>query len=175
MNRLLQGDVGSGKTVVALSAMLLAAENGYQSALMAPTEILAEQHFLTFEKLLKTLGVKTAILTSSTKTAAKKKILKELAEGKIQIIVGTHSLIQEGVKFANLRLAVIDEQHRFGVRQRSLLKEKTAKLDLLTMTATPIPRTLALAFYGDLEVSTISELPPGSAKRAPGVYCVSAY
>ena len=161
MNRLLQGDVGSGKTVVALSAMLLAAENGYQSALMAPTEILAEQHFLTFEKLLKTLGVKTAILTSSTKTAAKKKILKELAEGKIQIIVGTHSLIQEGVKFANLRLAVIDEQHRFGVRQRSLLKEKTAKLDLLTMTATPIPRTLALAFYGDLEVSTISELPPG--------------
>ena len=161
MNRLLQGDVGSGKTVVALSAMLLAAENGYQSALMAPTEILAEQHFLTFEKLLKTLGVKTAILTSSTKTAAKKKILKELAEGKIQIIVGTHSLIQDDVQFANLRLAVIDEQHRFGVRQRSLLKEKTAKLDLLTMTATPIPRTLALAFYGDLEVSTISELPPG--------------
>ena len=161
MNRLLQGDVGSGKTVVALSAMLLAAENGYQAALMAPTEILAEQHFLTFEKLLKTLGVKTAILTSSTKTAAKKKILKELAEGKIQIIVGTHSLIQDDVKFANLRLAVIDEQHRFGVRQRSLLKEKTAKLDLLTMTATPIPRTLALAFYGDLEVSTISELPPG--------------
>ncbi len=161
MNRLLQGDVGSGKTVVALSAMLLAAENGYQSALMAPTEILAEQHFITFGKLLKSLGVKTAILTSSTKAAAKKKILKELAEGKIQIIVGTHSLIQEDVQFATLRLAVIDEQHRFGVRQRSLLKEKTAKLDLLTMTATPIPRTLALAFYGDLEVSTISELPPG--------------
>lgn len=161
MNRLLQGDVGSGKTVVALSAMLLAAENGYQSALMAPTEILAEQHFITFGKLLKSLGVKTAILTSSTKAAAKKKILKELAEGKIQIIVGTHSLIQDDVQFANLRLAVIDEQHRFGVRQRSLLKEKTAKLDLLTMTATPIPRTLALAFYGDLEVSTISELPPG--------------
>ena len=161
MNRLLQGDVGSGKTVVALSAMLLAAENGYQSALMAPTEILAEQHFITFGKLLKSLGVKTAILTSSTKAAAKKKILKELAEGKIQIIVGTHSLIQDDVQFATLRLAVIDEQHRFGVRQRSLLKEKTAKLDLLTMTATPIPRTLALAFYGDLEVSTISELPPG--------------
>ena len=161
MNRLLQGDVGSGKTVVALCAMLLAVENGYQAALMAPTEILAEQHFITFEKMLKNLGVKTAILTSSTKAAAKRKILKELQEGTIQIIVGTHSLIQEDVKFANLRLAVIDEQHRFGVRQRAQLKEKTAKLDLLTMTATPIPRTLALAFYGDLEVSTLTELPPG--------------
>lgn len=161
MNRLLQGDVGSGKTVVALCAMLLAAENGYQAALMAPTEILAEQHFITFEKMLKSLGVKTAILTSSTKAAAKRKILKELQDGTIQIIVGTHSLIQEDVKFANLRLAVIDEQHRFGVRQRAQLKEKTAKLDLLTMTATPIPRTLALAFYGDLEVSTLTELPPG--------------
>lgn len=161
MNRLLQGDVGSGKTVVALCAMLLAAENGYQAALMAPTEILAEQHFIIFEKMLKALGVKTAILTSSTKAAAKRKILKELQDGTIQIIVGTHSLIQEDVKFANLRLAVIDEQHRFGVRQRAQLKEKTAKLDLLTMTATPIPRTLALAFYGDLEVSTLTELPPG--------------
>lgn len=161
MNRLLQGDVGSGKTVVALCAMLLAAENGYQAALMAPTEILAEQHFITFEKMLKALGVKTAILTSSTKAVAKRKILKELQDGTIQIIVGTHSLIQEDVKFANLRLAVIDEQHRFGVRQRAQLKEKTAKLDLLTMTATPIPRTLALAFYGDLEVSTLTELPPG--------------
>lgn len=161
MNRLLQGDVGSGKTVVALCAMLLAAENGYQAALMAPTEILAEQHFITFEKMLKALGVKTAILTSSTKAAAKRKILKELQDGTIQIIVGTHSLIQEDVKFANLRLAVIDEQHRFGVRQRAQLKEKTTKLDLLTMTATPIPRTLALAFYGDLEVSTLTELPPG--------------
>ena len=161
MNRLLQGDVGSGKTVVALCAMLLAAENGYQAALMAPTEILAEQHFITFEKMLKALGVKTAILTSSTKATAKRKILKELQDGTIQIIVGTHSLIQEDVKFANLRLAVIDEQHRFGVRQRAQLKEKTAKLDLLTMTATPIPRTLALAFYGDLEVSTLTELPPG--------------
>lgn len=161
MNRLLQGDVGSGKTVVALCAMLLAAENGYQAALMAPTEILAEQHFITFEKMLKALGVKTDILTSSTKAAAKRKILKELQDGTIQIIVGTHSLIQEDVKFANLRLAVIDEQHRFGVRQRAQLKEKTAKLDLLTMTATPIPRTLALAFYGDLEVSTLTELPPG--------------
>ncbi len=161
MNRLLQGDVGSGKTVVALCAMLLAVENGYQAALMAPTEILAEQHFLTFKRILKGLKVNLAVLSSSTKTAAKKKILKELADGKIDILVGTHAVIQDDVKFHNLRLAVIDEQHRFGVKQRSKLKEKTAKLDLLTMTATPIPRTLALAFYGDLDVSTLSELPPG--------------
>ena len=161
MNRLLQGDVGSGKTVVALCAMLLAVENGYQAALMAPTEILAEQHFLTFKRILKGLKVNFAVLSSSTKAAAKKKILKELAEGKIDILVGTHAVIQDDVKFHNLRLAVIDEQHRFGVKQRSKLKEKTAKLDLLTMTATPIPRTLALAFYGDLDVSTLSELPPG--------------
>ena len=161
MNRLLQGDVGSGKTVVALCAMLLAAENGYQAALMAPTEILAEQHFLTFKRLLSGLNVNIAVLTSSTKTAARKKILKELADGKIDILVGTHAVIQDKVQFHNLRLAVIDEQHRFGVKQRSRLKEKTAKLDLLTMTATPIPRTLALAFYGDLEVSTLNELPPG--------------
>ena len=161
MNRLLQGDVGSGKTVVALCAMLLAVENGYQAALMAPTEILAEQHYLTFKRILKGLPVRISVLTSSTKTAAKKKILKALAEGEIDILVGTHAVIQDGVQFKNLRLAVIDEQHRFGVKQRSRLKEKTAKLDLLTMTATPIPRTLALAFYGDLEVSTLSELPPG--------------
>ncbi len=161
MNRLLQGDVGSGKTVVALCAMLLAVENGYQAALMAPTEILAEQHFLTFKRMLKNLPINVAILTSSTKAAQKKKILAGLADGTINILVGTHAVIQDNVAFHNLRLAVIDEQHRFGVKQRSKLKEKTAKLDLLTMTATPIPRTLALAFYGDLAVSTISELPPG--------------
>ena len=161
MNRLLQGDVGSGKTVVALCAMLLAVENGYQAALMAPTEILAEQHYFTFKRLLSGLPVNVAVLTSSTKAAARKKILKELADGTLHILIGTHAVIQDDVKFNNLRLAVIDEQHRFGVKQRSKLKEKTAKLDLLTMTATPIPRTLALAFYGDLEVSTISELPPG--------------
>ena len=161
MNRLLQGDVGSGKTVVALCAMLLAVENGYQAALMAPTEILAEQHYLTFKRILKDIPVNVAILTSSTKAAQKKKILTGLADGTIQILVGTHAVIQDKVQFHNLRLAVIDEQHRFGVKQRSKLKEKTAKLDLLTMTATPIPRTLALAFYGDLAVSTISELPPG--------------
>ena len=161
MNRLLQGDVGSGKTVVALCAMLLAVENGYQAALMAPTEILAEQHYLTFKKLLAGLPVNMAVLTASTKAAARKKILKELADGTLHILIGTHAVIQDNVKFHNLRLAVIDEQHRFGVKQRSKLKEKTAKLDLLTMTATPIPRTLALAFYGDLDVSTINELPPG--------------
>ncbi len=161
MNRLLQGDVGSGKTLVALSAMLLAAENGYQSALMAPTEILAEQHYLTFQKILKKLKVPVAVLTSSTKSAERKKILAALAEGSLSVIVGTHALIQDDVQFKNLKLAVIDEQHRFGVRQRGKLKEKTARLDLLTMTATPIPRTLALAFYGDLAVSTLTELPPG--------------
>ncbi len=161
MNRLLQGDVGSGKTVVALCAMLLAVENGYQAALMAPTEILAEQHFLTFKRLLAGLPVNVAVLTSSTKAAEKKKILKGLADGTVSILVGTHAVIEEDVQFHNLRLAVIDEQHRFGVKQRSKLKEKTSKLDLLTMTATPIPRTLALAFYGDLDVSTLNELPPG--------------
>lgn len=161
MNRLLQGDVGSGKTVVALCAMLLAVENGYQAALMAPTEILAEQHYLTFKKLLSGLPVRVEVLTSSTKPAAKKKIVDALAAGEIDILVGTHAVIQDNVQFARLRLAVIDEQHRFGVKQRSKLKEKTAKLDLLTMTATPIPRTLALAFYGDLDVSTLNELPPG--------------
>ena len=161
MNRLLQGDVGSGKTIVALSAMLLAAENGYQSALMAPTEILAEQHYLTFQKILKKLKVPVAVLTSSTKSAERKKILAGLADGSLSIVVGTHALIQDDVKFKNLKLAVIDEQHRFGVKQRGKLKEKTARLDLLTMTATPIPRTLALAFYGDLAVSTLTELPPG--------------
>lgn len=161
MNRLLQGDVGSGKTIVALAAMLLAAENGGQSALMAPTEILAEQHYLTFQKMLKKLKVPVAVLTSSTKAPERKKILAALADGSVTIVVGTHALIQDDVKFKNLRLAVIDEQHRFGVKQRGKLKEKTARLDLLTMTATPIPRTLALAFYGDLSVSTLTQLPPG--------------
>ncbi|WP_428897444.1 ATP-dependent DNA helicase RecG [Parelusimicrobium proximum] len=161
MTRLLQGDVGSGKTVVAMSAMLLAVENGYQAAMMAPTEILAEQHFLTMQKFLKGLDVKTALLTSSVKGKAKEKILSELKDGKIDIIVGTHSLIEKDVEFKNLKLVVIDEQHRFGVRQRSLLRDKAKNIDMLAMTATPIPRTLALAFYGDLEVSTITELPPG--------------
>ncbi|OGR45403.1 MAG: ATP-dependent DNA helicase RecG [Elusimicrobia bacterium GWA2_61_42] len=161
MGRLLEGDVGSGKTVVALSAMLLAAENGGQSVFAAPTEILAEQHILTFEKFLGGLGVRFALLTGRLKAAEKKKILADLAEGKIDILIGTHAVISEGVKFKNLRLVVVDEQHRFGVRQRAALRAKGDKADMLIMTATPIPRTLFLALYGDLDLSVIKELPPG--------------
>ncbi|MGB2578573.1 ATP-dependent DNA helicase RecG [Elusimicrobium simillimum] len=161
MTRLLQGDVGSGKTIVALSAMLLAVENGYQAVLMAPTEILAEQHFLTINNFLKKLKVKTVLLTSSVKGKAKTKALEDIANGDVDIVIGTHSVIEDNVVFKNLKLVVIDEQHRFGVRQRTKLREKAKNIDMLTMTATPIPRTLALAFYGDLEVSAITELPPG--------------
>ncbi|OIO03937.1 MAG: ATP-dependent DNA helicase RecG [Elusimicrobia bacterium CG_4_10_14_0_2_um_filter_56_8] len=161
MARLLEGDVGSGKTVVALSAMLLAAENGGQSVFAAPTEILAEQHFLTFEKFLKGLGVRFALLTGRLKAAEKKKVLDDLASGKIDILIGTHSVIGGGVKFNSLRLVVVDEQHRFGVRQRAALRAKGDKADMLIMTATPIPRTLFLALYGDLDLSVIREMPPG--------------
>jgi ATP-dependent DNA helicase RecG len=161
MARLLEGDVGSGKTVVALSAMLLAAENGGQSVFAAPTEILAEQHAYTFEKFLKGTGVRFALLTGRMKAAEKKKILADLAEGKIDILLGTHAVIGEGVVFKNLRLVVIDEQHRFGVRQRAALRAKGDKADMLIMTATPIPRTLFLAMYGDLDLSVLKELPPG--------------
>jgi len=161
MARLLEGDVGSGKTVVALSAMLLAAENGGQSVFAAPTEILAEQHFLTFERFLKGLGVRAALLTGRVKAAEKKKILADLADGKIDILLGTHAVISDGVKFRNLRLVVIDEQHRFGVRQRAALRAKGDRADMLIMTATPIPRTLFLALYGDLDLSVLKELPPG--------------
>ncbi|MDD4005003.1 MAG: ATP-dependent DNA helicase RecG [Elusimicrobiaceae bacterium] len=161
MTRLLQGDVGSGKTVAALSALLLAAENGWQGAFMAPTEILAEQHFMTLSRFLTGLPVKFELLTSRTTAAARRGILARLAGGETQLLVGTHAIIENDVKFKNLRLAVIDEQHRFGVEQRALLRGKTGIMDLLVMTATPIPRTLALAFYGDLDVSVIDELPPG--------------
>ncbi len=161
MTRLLQGDVGSGKTVTALSALLLAAENGYQGAFMAPTEILAEQHFMTLTKFLKDLPVKFELLTSRTTAAARRGILARLASGETSILVGTHAIIEEDVVFKNLRLAVIDEQHRFGVEQRAQLRSKTGIMDLLVMTATPIPRTLSLAFYGDLDISVIDELPPG--------------
>ncbi len=156
MNRLIQGDVGCGKTVVALMAMTLAAECGYQSALMAPTEILAEQHYLNIYKMLEDLGLKICLLTGSKKDRP----LKEIASGDIDMVVGTHALIQEGVVFKNLGLAVIDEQHRFGVMQRALLKKKAINPDVLVMTATPIPRTLALTLYGDLDYSVIDELPP---------------
>jgi len=161
MARLLEGDVGSGKTVVALSAMLLAAENGGQSVFAAPTEILAEQHFLTFGRFLEGLGVRAALLTGRVKAAEKKKILADLAAGKIDILLGTHAVISDGVVFKNLRLVVIDEQHRFGVRQRAALRAKGDRADMLIMTATPIPRTLFLAMYGDLDLSVLRELPPG--------------
>lgn len=161
MTRLLQGDVGSGKTVVALSALLLAVENGGQGALMAPTEILADQHRATLDRFLKGLPVRVASLTSRVPKKERAKIVERIAAGEIDIVVGTHAVLEEDVRFKSLRLAIVDEQHRFGVRQRTTLRQKGAQIDLLVMTATPIPRTLALALYGDLEVSTIDEMPPG--------------
>lgn len=162
MNRLLQGDVGSGKTIVALMIMLLAVDNGFQAALMAPTEILANQHFHTLQELLKDMPVKLALLTGSTKATERKLLFPALADGSLQIIVGTHALIEEKVAFRNLGLTIIDEQHRFGVAQRARFWEKTAHPPhMLVMTATPIPRTLAMTQYGDLDVSKIDELPPG--------------
>ncbi len=159
MNRLLQGDVGSGKTIVALISMLIAVDNGYQSAFMAPTEILAEQHYVTFLNLLNSLPVKVRLLIGSLKPKEKEKVLGEIETGEAQIIIGTHALIQERVNFKNLGLVVIDEQHRFGVMQRAMLIEKGYNPDVLIMTATPIPRTLALTLYGDLDVSIIDEMP----------------
>jgi ATP-dependent DNA helicase RecG len=157
MNRLIQGDVGCGKTVVALMAMMVAAESGYQAALMAPTEILAEQHFMNIYWLVEEMGLNICLLTGSKK----ERPLEKIASGEIHFVVGTHALIQEGVTFRNLGLAVIDEQHRFGVMQRALLKKKAVHPDVLVMTATPIPRTLALTLYGDLDYSVIDEIPPG--------------
>jgi ATP-dependent DNA helicase RecG len=161
MNRLLQGDVGSGKTAVALFTMVIVIENGYQTTIMAPTEILVEQHFLNIHKLVEQLGLKTALLTSSVKGKEREDILTRLSDGEINILIGTHALIQEGVRFKNLGLAIIDEQHRFGVMQRGILKKKGYSPDILVMTATPIPRTLAMTVYGDLELSVIDEMPPG--------------
>jgi len=156
MNRLIQGDVGCGKTIVAIFAMLSAIECGYQSALMAPTEILAEQHYLTIYKLIEELGLNICILTGSKKDRP----LDKISSGEIHIVVGTHALIQEDVKFKKLGLIVIDEQHRFGVMQRALLRRKGANPDVIVMTATPIPRTMSLTVYGDLDYSIINELPP---------------
>jgi len=161
MNRLLQGDVGSGKTIVALLVMLLAIESGFQAAIMAPTEILAEQHYRTMQGLVQTLGVRVVLLTSGIKGRKRRELLETIAMGNVDLIVGTHTLIQEGVGFKALALVVIDEQHRFGVLQRATLKRKGYYPDVLVMTATPIPRTLAMTVYGDLDVSTIDELPPG--------------
>jgi ATP-dependent DNA helicase RecG len=161
MARLLEGDVGSGKTVVAISALLLAVENGCQGVFMAPTEILAEQHYITFGKYLKDLKIKFALLTSRVKAKEKKEILAGLENGEIDLVVGTHAVLEENVRFKNLKLIVIDEQHRFGVRQRAALRRKGDKADMLVMTATPIPRTLFLALYGDLDLSALTDMPPG--------------
>jgi len=162
MNRLLQGDVGSGKTIVALMIMLIALDNGFQAALMAPTEILATQHLETIRRQLEGMDVHVALLTGSTKTAERRQILADLASGDLHIIIGTHALIEDPVKFKNLGLCIIDEQHRFGVAQRASFWDKTPfPPHTLVMTATPIPRTLAMTEYGDLDVSKIDELPPG--------------
>ena len=161
MHRLLQGDVGSGKTVVAALAVLTAVEAGYQAAVMAPTEILAEQHVVTFRDLIEPLGVRVSLLTSALKPRERAAARAALAAGEVGCAVGTHALVQEGVAFRRLGLAVVDEQHRFGVEQRARLRGKGEHPDLLVMTATPIPRTLALTLYGDLDVSVIDELPPG--------------
>lgn len=162
MNRLLQGDVGSGKTIVALMAMLIAMDNGFQSCLMAPTEILANQHFNGLTELAKKQNINIKILTGSTKTADRKIIHEELENGSLHILIGTHALLEDKVQFKNLGLAVIDEQHRFGVEQRSKLwKKNDIPPHILVMTATPIPRTLAMSLYGDLDISVIDELPPG--------------
>ena len=162
MNRLLQGDVGSGKTIVALMSMLIALDNGFQSCLMAPTEILANQHFNGLSELAKDLNINIKILTGSTKIANRKIIHEELENGSLHILIGTHALLEDKVKFQNLGLAVIDEQHRFGVEQRSKLwKKNEIPPHILVMTATPIPRTLAMSLYGDLDISVIDELPPG--------------
>ena len=162
MNRLLQGDVGSGKTIVALMAMLIALDNGFQSCLMAPTEILANQHFNGLTELAKDLNINIKILTGSTKTAERKIIHEALENGNLHILIGTHTLLEDKVQFKNLGLAIIDEQHRFGVEQRSKLWRKNdIPPHILVMTATPIPRTLAMSLYGDLDISVIDELPPG--------------
>lgn len=161
MNRLIQGDVGSGKTIVALLASLFVMENGYQTALMAPTEVLAEQHYLNLHQWLEPLGIKVALLTSNLKGIERENLHERIRQGDVQMVIGTHAVIQESVSFNRLGLAIIDEQHKFGVVQRGLLRKKGENPDVLVMTATPIPRTLALTIYGDLDVSLIDEMPPG--------------
>ncbi len=174
MNRLLQGDVGSGKTAVAVVAAALALQDGYQVAVMAPTEILAEQHHRTFAKMLAPLGKTVSLMTGSALPKARRAQREALATGKVSVAIGTHALIQEGVEFQKLGLVVIDEQHRFGVLQRHLLMAKGPRPDTLVMTATPIPRTLAMTLYGDLDVSVIDELPPGRTPIETRVYVEKA-
>ena len=174
MNRLLQGDVGSGKTLVALLCMLIAIDNGCQACMMAPTEILANQHFANVSKMLDGLGINVGLLTGSLKSSAKRKVKERLKQGSIDILIGTHALIEKDVQFADLGFVVIDEQHRFGVEQRSRLWTKSAQPPhVLVMTATPIPRTLAMTLYGDLDCSVIDELPPGR-KEIKTVHCTDS-
>jgi ATP-dependent DNA helicase RecG len=161
MHRLVQGDVGSGKTLVALASAVYAAESNLQSCLMVPTEILAEQHYQTSKRLLEPLGLRVALLTGRSKASERKEILQGLISGQIHLLIGTHAVIEEEVQFKSLALVIIDEQHRFGVRQRGILMQKGLSPHFLVMTATPIPRTLAMTVYGDLEVSVIDEMPPG--------------
>ncbi|MDD5496138.1 MAG: ATP-dependent DNA helicase RecG, partial [Candidatus Omnitrophica bacterium] len=170
MNRLLEGDVGSGKTVVAAYALALAAQNGFQGVMMAPTEVLARQHFISLSELLMPLGVNTALLVQGIDPKTKERICSDIREGRINVIVGTHAIIQEAVAFKALGLAVIDEQHKFGVTQRAVLKHKGRNPHILIMTATPIPRTLALTVYGDLDISVIREMPKG--RKAIATYWV---
>ena len=174
MNRLIQGDVGSGKTVVALLTCLYVVENGYQAAIMAPTEVLAEQHYLNLHRWVEPLGIKVALLTSSVKSSEREGLYQRIRNGDVQLVIGTHAVIQEAVEFNRLGLAIIDEQHKFGVVQRGLLKKKGESPDVLVMTATPIPRTLAMTIYGDLDVSTIDEMPPGRVPVETRVFMESA-
>src|SRR5437667_96589 len=161
MIRLLQGDVGSGKTIVAFEAIVIAVSNGYQAALMAPTEILAEQHFLNAKRILAPLNYRIAVVRRGIKKAEKQELLEKIASGEIQVIVGTHALLEERTLFKNLGMVIIDEQHRFGVVQRLQLMAKGENPNTLVMTATPIPRTLAMTLYGDLDLSVIDQMPPG--------------
>jgi len=174
MNRLIQGDVGSGKTIVALLTGLYVIECGYQAAIMAPTEVLAEQHFLNLHRWLEPLNVKVVLLTSSVKGSEREDLYQGIRNGDVQLVIGTHAVIQEAVEFHHLGLAIIDEQHKFGVVQRGLLKKKGGNPDVLVMTATPIPRTLAMTIYGDLDVSIIDEMPPGRMPVETKVFPESA-
>ena len=163
MRRLLQGDVGSGKTIVAFEAATVAMENGYQVAMMAPTEILATQHYFSARRILEPAGYRIVLLTGSLEAGRKQAIRSHVARGHAQMVIGTHALLEDKVEFERLGLVIVDEQHRFGVMQRMKLMRKNSEVqpDVLVMTATPIPRTLALTLYGDLDVSVIDELPPG--------------
>jgi ATP-dependent DNA helicase RecG len=174
MNRLIQGDVGSGKTILALLTCLDVVECGYQAAIMAPTEVLAEQHFLNLHRWVEPLGVKVALLTHTVKGSEREDLYQRIRNGDVQLVIGTHAVIQESVEFNRLGLAIIDEQHKFGVVQRGLLKKKGVNPDVLVMTATPIPRTLAMTIYGDLDVSLIDEMPPGRMPVETRVFSESA-